>query len=90
MALRMTSAKGHLKTVEWLVSTFRLTADDARAVSSHALRLACEKGPSHLPVAQFLKDTFHLTFQDILPLGARTVEKNMLHRAIASVGVDCC
>ena len=52
---------GHLRIAIWLHTTFRLTADDARAWNNYALRLAHQNG--HLSVVQWLQKTF-----EIIPL----------------------
>jgi hypothetical protein len=53
---------GHLAVTRWLVETFHLTTDDARAHDNFALRRSCENG--HLEVARWLVETFHLTADD--------------------------
>ena len=62
MLLRSACERGRLAAAQWLVATFGLTADDARARDNWALRWSCEKG--HLAVTQWLVETFGLTAAD--------------------------
>jgi hypothetical protein len=54
---------GHLEIAQWLVETFKLTAEDVRSLNNYAFQLACCNG--HLEVAQWLVETFGLTAEDI-------------------------
>jgi len=57
--LRSACVRGRLIAARWLVTTFDLTAADARAYDNYALCWSCERG--HLAVAQWLVETFGLT-----------------------------
>ena len=64
-ALRAACKCGCLEIVRWLVKTFTLTAEDARAHHAEggtALIYACSGG--HLEVAKWLTDEFDLTIED--------------------------
>jgi hypothetical protein len=63
--------------VRYLVDTFKLTAEDARAKDNFAFRTACASG--HLPVVQYLVETFKLTAED-----ARAKDNYVLRMACAS------
>jgi hypothetical protein len=56
------AAGGDLDLVKWLIAHYGLGADDVRARSCRALRLACEYG--RLDVARWLTRTFRLTTAD--------------------------
>jgi len=55
--------RGHLTVMQWLVSRFGLTADDARANDNLALVRVCSQG--HLAAAQWLVAHFGLTVKDM-------------------------
>jgi hypothetical protein len=55
---------GHTATAKWLVDTFALTADNARADDNLALGLACKGG--HTATARWLVRRFSVTLEKIL------------------------
>jgi hypothetical protein len=57
---------------QWLVTTFGLTAEDARSEDNYALRWSCDKG--HLAVAQWLVATFNLTAEDVRTVDCDTLQ----------------
>jgi hypothetical protein len=61
-ALIASCCDGSLAVAQWLVSTYALTAADARCCYNAALRLSCKNG--HLAVAQWLASIFCLTATD--------------------------
>jgi len=62
-ALYWVANKGHLEVLQWLHTTFQLTAKDARSNNNWAFRRAAEKG--HLKVLQWLHTTYGLTAEDV-------------------------
>jgi len=57
----------HMSSLEWVVNSFDLTAEDARRGNNQALIMACvEQTPRALEVAQWLTDRFGLTREDLL------------------------